>query len=101
MTYRQYFILKLILVAIVLAGLVVCALASAQAKEVPYVAVVDVHPDSSLRCRQGPGLEYTGYVLFSPGAKLLVLEERDGWAYVSWPNSPEYPAGCVCMDYLK
>ena len=104
MTYRQYFFLKLVLYALVVLGVVLFVLNGAEAemtRELPYVAVVDVHPDSSLRCRCGPGTEYVGYVLFSPGARLLVLEERDGWAYVSWPNSPEYPAGWVCMDYLK
>jgi hypothetical protein len=104
MTYRQYFILKVVLVVLVVAALVLAMICGAEAETTskpPYVAVVDVHPDSGLRCRRGPGTEYGGYTLFAPGAKLLVLEKQNGWARVTWPNYPDLTLGWVCADYLK
>ena len=100
-TYKQYFILRCILIVILLLMAIVLIAEGAQAEKFPYVAVVDVHEGSGLRCRRGPSTEYAGYGMFAAGARLLVLEEYEGWARVAWPKIPEHELGWVFMEYLK
>lgn len=100
-TYKQYLIFRCILIVILMLMAIVLIAGSAQAKKLSYVAVVDVHEGSGLRCRRGPGTEYAGYGMFAAGARLLVLEEHEGWARVAWPKIPEHELGWVCMDYLQ
>lgn len=101
MTYRQYFILRCILVAIFVLMAIVFAIGAADAEIQPYAAAVNVHEDSGLWCREGPGAQTQPLWMFASGAKVLVLEERDGWAQVAWPKFPEKVLGWVCLDYLK
>lgn len=100
-TYKQYFILRCILIGIFLLMVLVFVFGGAEAECTPRTAVVDVHPESGLRCRKGPGPEYNDYFLLADNARVLVLEEKNGWGLVAWPKYPEYPMGWVCMDYLK
>lgn len=62
---------------------------------------VDVHSESVLRVRVGPGTEYESRWALSDGATVQVLQTANGWSQIAWPSYPETPIGWVCSDYLK
>lgn len=67
-------------------------------------AVVDVHEDSHLIVRKGPGPGYdTTYVHLASKSVVSILDMYDGWALVQFPKlvGVREPIGWVCMDYLK
>ena len=97
---RKDWLMAALLGVITLFTIAMAAL-DAGAIEVGHVSSVDVHEGSSLRCRTGPGAEYSSGARFSSGAELLVLREENGWALVAWPKYPSHPLGWVCADYLN
>lgn len=90
------FSLKVIITAAIIAS--ACALASS-AKA--CCAVVNVHPDSRLNVRTGPGTEYRASAGLSAGAEIHILQERDGWALIAWPKYPDHPLGWVSTEYVN
>ena len=95
MNDKALFTIKLLFTLAVIVGL--CAIASARAE----ILTVNVHEDSSLRVRKGPGTEYQSNWSISPGAEVVVIRQEANWALVAWPKYPDDPFGWVCGDYLK
>ena len=108
MSYRHYFILKVILIVMFVLG---CALsayyagwvyAESNCGEYCPIVEVDVHTDSSLKVRKGPGGADT-YILLADGHELVILSQYKGWALANHPDlvGKRDPLGWVHTDYLK
>lgn len=72
-------------------------------EEMQYATVRLENADGVLNVRSEPGTEYPTRGAITNGARLAIIEERDGWALVNWPRlvGMREPMGWVCAEYLE